>query len=891
MPEPLAEIETVLEKTFFRFVWKHSKFEQITVLLLTVCSFPILYFTLELPKIIVNEALTNGKFPVDLLGMSLDQVEYLMLLSFGFLTLVVINGVFKMNINIRKGKLGERMLRRLRYELYTRILQFPPARFRRTSSGELIPMVTTEAEQLGGFIGDSIALPVFQGGTLLVYLVFIFLQDVLLGVAAIALYPFQGWLIRRLQTKVNQLGKDRVRTMRQVADRIDATVRGVEAIHANDTSLWHRADLADRLGTVLRIRIAIFNRKYLIKFTNNFINQLVPFFFYSIGGYLVIRGNLSFGALVAVLAAYKDLAVPWKELIKWYQMKEDMRIKYEQIVEQFESPDLLERGLLDAEAPADLRMVGELAFNTVGYAEDGGRKLLENVTVAIPLDRHTAVLGTGGSHEFAQLAARLARPTVGRITLGGQDFASLPESLVGRRIAYVGPSVCLAAGSIRDNLVYPVMHRPGRDPGAAAEAETVRRRADDQREAELAGNTTAPIAADWINYPLVGAEPGPKLEARLAAVIRLADLEDDVMHLGLSGRIDPGAEPDTALKILAARAMFRVEAADAALDPYLEFWDPDRFNRNATIAENLLFGSPVSPALTTAALFDTPAVRAAVAEAEAEGDLLRIGEEVTARIFGRADPLVPGDELVEQFVFLTDEDVQPYTATLTRCRNQGAATLGPEDQARLWRLALHAVPARLGLESLDAVAERRLLAARRAFLAGLPASDERGLELFDEDDFFPSSSVLDNILRGKLVHGVSQGRARVIAVLDQVIEQLGLADTIRRLGLAHDVGIGGSRLTVAQRQKIGLARAFLKRPDLLVLDQATAGLDAAEQRRLHAAIVEQCQGRGLIWVVHRPALARTLDCGVILADGTVADAGPIAELAARAAIFREPAEP
>ena len=50
----------------------------------------------------------------------------------------------------------------------------------------------------------------------------------------------------------------------------------------------------------------------------------------------MIHGDLSFGALVAVLAAYKDMASPWKELLDFYQQKEDSRIKYEQIVEQFQ---------------------------------------------------------------------------------------------------------------------------------------------------------------------------------------------------------------------------------------------------------------------------------------------------------------------------------------------------------------------------------------------------------------------------------------------------------------------------------------------------------------------------------------------------------------------------
>ena len=58
---------------------------------------------------------------------------------------------------------------------------------------------------------------------------------------------------------------------------------------------------------------------------------LPPFFFFSIGGYLVIDGQLSLGALVAVLAAFKDFSAPLRELFRYYQSLEDVRIRFDEI--------------------------------------------------------------------------------------------------------------------------------------------------------------------------------------------------------------------------------------------------------------------------------------------------------------------------------------------------------------------------------------------------------------------------------------------------------------------------------------------------------------------------------------------------------------------------------
>ena len=84
------------------------------------------------------------------------------------------------------------MLRRLRYQLYQRVLRFPLHHFDRTATGQVIAMMTGELEPVGGFIGDAFALPISQGGTLLTIFVFMFVQDPVLGAAAVAFYPLAG---------------------------------------------------------------------------------------------------------------------------------------------------------------------------------------------------------------------------------------------------------------------------------------------------------------------------------------------------------------------------------------------------------------------------------------------------------------------------------------------------------------------------------------------------------------------------------------------------------------------------------------------------------------------------------------------------------------------------
>src|ERR1051325_4779470 len=151
-PPPRDPDSGDLEPTIYRFILKHSKRQQIFLLVLTLISFPFLYYSLKLPKTIVNRAIGGHKFPQEVLGIQFEQVPYLMLLCGIFLGLVLINGGLKYCINTFKGQLGERMLRRFRFQLYQRLLRFPTSYFQKTSAAQIIPMITVECEPLGGFI-------------------------------------------------------------------------------------------------------------------------------------------------------------------------------------------------------------------------------------------------------------------------------------------------------------------------------------------------------------------------------------------------------------------------------------------------------------------------------------------------------------------------------------------------------------------------------------------------------------------------------------------------------------------------------------------------------------------------------------------------------------------
>jgi ABC-type multidrug transport system fused ATPase/permease subunit len=877
-----------VEPTIFRFILKYSKAQQLWLLAVIVFSYPFLYLSLEMPKLIVNRAIgaTSGPpyevplFGAPVLSVNISQIEFLVGLSFVYLFLVLINGTLKYYINVFKGQIGERLLRRLRYQLFQRILRFPLPHFRKVSPGELIPMITAEVEPLGGFIGAAFADPLFQGGQLLIILAFIMVQDPILGAAAIALYPLQIYVIPKLQRRINELGKQRVQNVRRLSEHIGESVSGVTEVHAHDTAHYELSRFAERLGAIYWIRYDIYRNKFFMKFLNNFIDKLTPFFFFSIGGWLVIEGSLSFGALVAVLAAYKDLASPWKEMLTWYQQKEDVRIKYGQVIEQFDPPGMQDEDRLLAEpvGDEDVSADGTISLQNVSLIDEDGVRVLDGATAKFPGGSHIAVVGAGnsGKGELAMAIAGLLAPTGGSVMLGDNDIKTLPSAVTGRRIAFVGPSVHIQAGTLLDALAYGLKHRPVRD--AQYEGDALKRRQEEIREAAQAGNTALDFSADWIDYAAAGAAGPDELEQRMLDVLRAVDLDEDVYGRGLRGTIDPESRPDVAGKILDARAAVRERFSDPQVSRLIEPFDAARYNTNASVAENVIFGIPLGDALNEENISENWYMRRILERVGLTGDFLKIGERVAETMVEIFADLPPGHEFFERFSFISAEDLPEFQAILGRA-SRGLDALGEPDRNRLIALPFKLIPARHRLDLTDESLQTRLLEARRAFAADLP--EELGAEIafFDPQGYNPAATIQDNILFGKIDYGQANAAQRVGTLIAEVLGGLGLRDIVMSAGLRSQTGSGGSRLSPVQRQKIGIARCLLKRPEILLINEAAAGFDARMQNIVVDRVLEESHGRTVLWVLNNATMANKFSHVLVMADGRIVEQGPPAELA------------
>jgi ATP-binding cassette subfamily B protein len=155
------------------------------------------------------------------------------------------------------------------------------------------------------------------------------------------------------------------------------------------------------------------------------------------------------------------------------------------------------------------------------------------------------------------------------------------------------------------------------------------------------------------------------------------------------------------------------------------------------------------------------------------------------------------------------------------------------------------------------------------------ASLRRQLGVVPQEPFLFHGTIRDNIAFARPEVGDDE--------IAEACRLTGLDDLVARLpdGVDTPVHERGSSLSSGERQLLALARAFLARPRVLVLDEATSNLDLESEARVERALDVLLEGRTAVVIAHRLATAMRADRIAVVDDGGIVELGTHDELVAR----------
>ena len=157
----------------------------------------------------------------------------------------------------------------------------------------------------------------------------------------------------------------------------------------------------------------------------------------------------------------------------------------------------------------------------------------------------------------------------------------------------------------------------------------------------------------------------------------------------------------------------------------------------------------------------------------------------------------------------------------------------------------------------------------------------REIGVISQDPFLFSASVRDNIAFGipNAQHETVEAAARAAQAHEFIVELPQGYDTV--------IGERGVTLSGGQRQRVAIARALLIDPRILILDDATASVDATTEAKIRAGLREVMRGRTTIIIAHRLSTIALADEIVVLDEGRIAARGTQTELLSDSPLFRE----
>jgi ABC-type multidrug transport system fused ATPase/permease subunit len=818
-----------MERNPVRFVWKSAPALHAGAVALLLLAAPFLWLAIDLVRVAVDDAIAGRAFagqaeapflrlafalperireePLVLLqGIPLDRQSFVVATIAGLVAAALVLSLGALVLGWLRSAAGARAAQRLRRLLLDGVVAARPSA--RDEVQQAAYLAGDGVARDNDFLGGAVLTPAVAGLVIAVALLYAFSLDWRLAIAlGLALGAMTLVWPRRLEA-VRRLGDSRLAEGAALKRLITDLGRRLPAVRAHGTAGFERARLGEDLAQRGRVTRAFERDAGGSAALISLASALPPAAILACGAWFALQRETSAGEIAAALAAAAAAMLALDRLMLWRRARDEARRTFEEIARTLGALQSRGRAGQGGALPASGALVAE---GVSAYDPATGARIT-GVDLAIVMPAHIAVTGApgAGGHVLAALIGGQVDPSAGRLTFGGVDLPSVEPAERARRIGYEGGDTILMSGSLRQNLLYGCP-----DPGA------------------------------------------PDIDQRLSEAVTATGIDRFVHARGLAGTIDPKREPKLAAAIVEGRRAVRAAVAAEGLQDFVDPFDPERYNRHATVAENILFGVPLGDTFREGNLPSHPFVRAILESEDLTKPLTAMGLAVATNMIEIFADIPDGHPLFDRFSFFTSPERAYFQDLLVRQGERRRDAESARDRERLIGLALRYSESRHRLGLLDADIEARLVTARGAFAKLLPVSLQPAIEFYQPDRLCVAASLQDNLLFGRVAHDRAGAESRIRSLIRRILTERGLDPDMFRVGLETRVDPRGVDLNPAEIAAIDLARCLVRRPDILVVERALEALPPGSAADLLKRLRRTLIGRGLVAVT--PDLAPDAD--------------------------------
>jgi putative ABC transport system ATP-binding protein len=346
-----------------------------------------------------------------------------------------------------------------------------------------------------------------------------------------------------------------------------------------------------------------------------------------------------------------------------------------------------------------------------------------------------------------------------------------------------------------------------------------------------------------------------------------------------------------AARIVELRHVLRAELEKENLSGLIAPFELESYNSEATVGENLLFGTMRDSSQSIRTVIESEYFRSLMRETGLVKTLFEMGYTIAENIVEIFADL-PGDHpFFQQLTFMTPDDVPVYQQMLQRLQSRSFDEANESERRAMLRLSFFYIEPRQRFGLLSPEIMNRIVEVRHMFHENLPDSLKNVIEIYDPTKYMSATSLLDNILFGKVSHRYTDASRRITHIVAEVMRKQGVYERVLAVGLDFNLGAGGKRLGPLQRQKLNLARALIRKSDYYVFNRPLPGLDPRQQEEIVERVItflkQNNNNPAIVWVLSNATLSRMFDRVIVVHQGLISADGSYETLAQENGTFKD----